>query len=425
MSLFTSLADDPELIERRNRSSRIPDLAYGMILPMAGLGFAGFPAVDLASIPMVVIAFMRRARFRLPTGTLVLLAALLTSLVVSGELNGADLAVRRLGHIGIWAALVVAFGQGRINVMSVARGIGLGILVALPLSLPSLVTGGYAGRLTGLFGDPNTAGMVLVVLGPWAVGITKGRLRVLVGILVAVAIVLTFSRTSLLAFAVLLVWVVVSRRFSVWLAAAVLIPLAALVTPWLESIRLFGPFEARTGSDALRERIAEAAALKLSTTPWYGNGPGTATVQVQNTPFYLHNTYDSLRIEGGWLAFALVAALLLLVFLRAATGPRATRQPWFEASLVAGLVCGLNLGEVLFEVQLAANIGAMLLVGSVQRNATVSDDTATNPLSDDVLTTIRSVDDDAFIADLRRAGAGKAPPAVVETGAPDLSRIVR
>lgn len=430
MSLFqTDLIDDPDLLQKRNRSSRIPDLAFGAVLPLGMLSIAGFPLNEIAAILMLGIAFMRRPRFHLPVGTLVLLAALWLGLAASAEVNGLNFPVRRMGHMAIWAGLIIAIGQGRINLMSMARGVGLGIVVALPISLPSIVSGGYAGRLTGLFGDPNLAGMSLVTLGPWAIGIIPGKWKWPVAAAVFAAIILTYSRTSLLALAIVIVWVVMARKVSMWLAVAILAPTAIFLSQWLETVRLWGPFENRSGSDMLRERINAAAAEMLAVTPWYGNGPGTATVKVERLSFFLHNSYDAVRLEGGWWALTIVLALTAMAFIRAATGPHEQRHPWFEGAQVAVLVCALNLGEVLFEVQFAANLGALLLVGSVQRNAVVEASLLDNVNQSRIITATRTVDDDAFIAKLQRAGTtltdrAETPSTLLDSPDSGLSRLL-
>ena len=125
--------------------------------------------------------------------------------------------------------LVVVVGQGRVHLTSLARGIGLGLAIGIPVSLPSIVTGGYPGRLTGLFGDPNGAGMLMVTMTPLVMGVVRGRWRWLVGLLGAGGVLLTFSRTSLLALAFVVVWMLVASRLSLWLGAAILGPVAVLV----------------------------------------------------------------------------------------------------------------------------------------------------------------------------------------------------
>ncbi len=420
---MSDLGADPELEERRKRSSRIPDLIFGAILPMGALDFANVPINEVTAILMVGLALMRKPRFRLPALAVVLLVALWGGLALSSQVNGLPFPVRRMAHMATWVGIVIAVGQGRVNLMSMARGVALGILIGVPLSIPSIVTGAYTGRMTGVFGDPNGAGMALVTIGPWAVGIVSQRLRIPVALFLGAAIFLTYSRTSLLAMGVVVVWVFLSRRFSVWLAIAVLIPIALYTTTWLETLRLWGPFEDRSGSDLLRERIAEAATEKLAVTPWYGNGPGTATVVVQKMTFFLHNSYDAVRLEGGWLALVLVMTLTVLAFVRAATGAQDQRHPWFEASLGAALVCALSLGEVIFELQFAANLGALLLVGSVQRNLGAVNDggmfdrTGLERFTD-------SVTDDSFIAKLQNAPSRilqRTPSTLDEdTGGPGL-----
>ena len=370
---WSAVGDDARLAERRERSSRIPDLLFGLVLPLGDLNIAFVPVNELAAAAIILLASFRRPRFRLPLMVPVVLVALWLELVGSGLANDV-VNIRRLGHLAIVVALVVVIGQGRVHLTSLARGIGLGLAIGIPVSLPSIVTGGYPGRLTGLFGDPNGAGMLMVTMTPLVMGVVRGRWRWLVGLLGAGGVLLTFSRTSLLALAFVVVWMLVASRLSLWLGAAILGPVAVLVAGQLESLRLAGPFAARQGSDLLRERIAEAAAQMLEVTPWYGNGPGTARVTVQNLTFFLHNSYDAVRLEGGWVALVLLLSVAAFALFRVATSRHEVRNAWFEAALGASLICALNLGEVLLELQFATIVGVLYLLSAAQRGELVPDE---------------------------------------------------
>jgi hypothetical protein len=368
--LFVDDTSDEELAAKRAKSSRIPDLLVGMVLPWGQLGIGGAPVNEFAALALCGLAALRRPRFRIGLLIPMLVVALWSGLAISSAING-PFNIRRMGHMTVYAGLVLFLGQGRIHFASLMRGLGLGLAIGIPLSIPSIATGGYAGRLTGLFGDPNLAGMLIVCFGTLAVGGIASRWRWVLGVLSAGAVVATFSRTSLLALVLVVVWALIARRTSLWLGLAILGPLAYVTAGQLESLRLSGPFAERAGSDMLRERINEAAAQRLATVPWYGDGPGSATVKVNRLTFFLHNSYDAVQLEGGILALSLLMCLTIFLFLREATGPKIGRSVWVEAALGAGMICALNLGEVLFELPFAVILGALFLVGSNLRGAVI------------------------------------------------------
>jgi hypothetical protein len=258
------------------------------VLPLGDLNIAFVPVNELAAAAIILLASFRRPRFRLPLMVPVVLVALWLELVGSGLANDV-VNIRRLGHLAIAVALVVVIGQGRVHLTSLARGIGLGLAIGIPVSLPSIVTGGYPGRLTGLFGDPNGAGMLMVTMTPLVMGVVRGRWRWLVGLLGAGGVLLTFSRTSLLALAFVLVWMLVASRLSLWLGAAILGPVAVLVAGQLESLRLAGPFAARQGSDLLRGAHRRGRRPDARGHAVVRQRARHGAVTVQNLTFFLHN----------------------------------------------------------------------------------------------------------------------------------------
>ena len=84
-----------------------------------------------------------------------------------------------------------------------------------------------------------------------------------------------------------------------------------------EGLTTFGPFSDRSGSDKLRERIIAQEQVELADAPWYGHGPGTATVKIRDLEFFFHNSYLATRQEGGWLALLLVLGLMVFAFVAA------------------------------------------------------------------------------------------------------------
>jgi hypothetical protein len=286
----------------------------------------------------------------------VLLPALLGWMVVSAQLN--DLTpYRRLLHLTLYVAIAFFAAQGRFYVRSMAQGLATGLLVSAAAYYAGYGTS-YEGRLAGLMADPNVAGYLLTVLGCIALGgLEPGRRRNLVLLGLLVAVVLTYSRTSLLAVLLIVVWRVIGRRLSTGLGVVLLTGMIFAVAHFPASLKSVGPFADRTGSDALRARIMAQEQLQILASPWTGNGPGTSKVDVLGNSFFFHNSYIGLQNEGGRIAQAilLLAGLAALVGL-VRLGDR-LRNAWYEAAIIAVAVCAINLGEVLLELPTALALG--------------------------------------------------------------------
>ncbi len=106
---------------------------------------------------------------------------------------------RRLLHLGLYVALALAAAQGRFHTRSMAKGLGVGLLVSAAAYYAGYGTG-YPGRLAGLMADPNAAGYMLTTLGCLALAGLRGQPDARPPRPAPVRrVVLTYSRTSLLA----------------------------------------------------------------------------------------------------------------------------------------------------------------------------------------------------------------------------------
>lgn len=333
----------------------VSDFLLFALLPMAQLQLQGLPVSELAIGLVAVIGLARPTRARFPMWWL-LLPLLFGLMAFSAEQNHIT-PVRRLLHIGLYVLLALLCAQGRFHVRSMARGLAAGLLISAGAYFLGYGTA-YAGRLAGLMADPNAAGYLLVVLGCLAMAqLADSRFRVAIALSVTVAVVLTFSRTSLLALALVAVWVVVGRRFSAGFGAILLALMVYAVSNIPISLRTFGPFADRSGSDALRNRIVAQEQLQIAGAPWYGNGPGTSHVLVQEQPFFYHNSYLALLNEGGRLAQVLLLGAGFFALVKLLRMPLALRNYWYEGALIAVAVCAVNLGEVLLELPAALALG--------------------------------------------------------------------
>ncbi|MBO1765226.1 O-antigen ligase family protein [Allobranchiibius sp. GilTou38] len=287
-------------------------------------------------------------------------------LLVSSYLNHIS-GTKRLANLGMEALLVLVIASGRLCVISAARGAGIAVVLGSLWGLGTLGANGYVGRLVGGWGDPNNAGLCLVVLGCVAFAYVRTRLaRVLIAVAGASAVFATFSRTSLFAMVIVILWVVVGDRVQVWVRVVVVGSVMWYVHTLPATDYATGIFAGRGGSDALRRRISRAERLTVSEHPLYGHGAGSARTNVDGDTFYFHNSYLALRAEGGWILLLIVVTLYALLLWNLLRLPAGHRKPWIEASLIGVLVCAANLGEVFLAPP------AMIAVGVALRHLALS-----------------------------------------------------
>ena len=203
--------------------------------------------------------------------------------------------------------------------------------------------------------------MVLGVLGIFFCD-DRLKVRLVVAAPLVAGLVLTYSRTGLVAGMFVLVWLLAARRLGAAGGAALTAALVWLVDNIPEDLVLYGPFSDRSGSDALRERIIAQERVELADAPWYGNGPGTATVEIRDLDFFFHNSYLATRQEGGWAALVLVLALMAYAFLRLSKQSRAgdVTAAGAQAAIVGTAVMAVTLGEVLLDTPMAIAVGFAL-----------------------------------------------------------------
>lgn len=338
------------------------DFCVFVLLPMAVFRISGFPVPELAMAMAVGLGLVRRSTPGRPlpgwfTGLLLLL---MTWMTVVALLQGLT-PVRRLGHLAVYALLALLLAQGRYAMRSVAAGLATGLVVAAGAGLVGFASTGYEGRLTGLLGDPNLAGFYLLSLGAVAAAhLPRGRRRMLFVVVVGILVLLTLSRTSILATGLVGVWILAGRRLGPLMNLTVLAGLLYGVSRLSNVIRNAGPFAERAGSDALRERIVALEHVQIDSGRWFGNGPGTSKVDVDGAPFFFHNSYLALLNEGGWIAVLLVVFVGAVALFALARLPRGHRNLWLEGGVIAVATCGINLGEVLLELPAAVVLGAAM-----------------------------------------------------------------
>lgn len=351
--------------ELADREIRMSDFLLMAVLPLRAVEVAGLPVNELAMAALVGLSLFRPARggARLHDAVVLVLGALLALLILSGLANDVDWA-RRVGHVGILAGLVWALGTGRISLRSAAAGLGAGLIAVIGLAVVGIGGDAYPGRLTGFLGDPNAGAFFIAVLGVLAVTFSDDRWKVRLAMAapLLVGLVLTYSRTGLVAGAFAILWLLAGRRLGAAGGVAVAAVLVWLVDNIPEDLVLYGPFSNRSGSDALRERIIAQERVELAAAPWYGNGPGMAQVKVRNLEFFFHNSYLAVRQEGGWIALLLVLGLMAFAFLRLSrhSGAGDLAAAGAQAALIGTAVMAITLGEVLLDTPMAIAVGFAL-----------------------------------------------------------------
>lgn len=345
---------------------RISDCLLFALVPLAGIAVPrlGVPVNEAVALVILGFAAMRKPppASRVPTTVMLGLATIITMLVLSGLLNDVDF-VRRMGHLFIYAGLALALASGRISLPSAALGLGLGLLTISGLAMAGIGGRTYGDRLTGFFRDPNVAASLLTALGALAVGHTRSRAWRLIFLLtLPVALVLTYSRTGLLALGMMVLWALFGRRLGIKGGVALVAGLVWITANLPDSLRLVGPFQDREGSDALRNRIFAQERSLLDSASWYGNGPGTSVVSFGRDRFFFHNSYLSTLNEGGWVLLLIILGLMAYCFVQLAGAARAgdRRAIGSQAALIALLAMSVTLGEVFLELPTAIALGFCL-----------------------------------------------------------------
>ena len=364
--------------EQADREIRMSDFALMALLPLRTLEVSGYPINEFAMAGLVGLCLFRPARggARLPAFVVIVLGALLALLLYSGVTNQVEW-TRRVGHVAIVAGLVWAGGTGRLSLRSVGAGLATGLIAVIALAIVGVGGNTYAGRLTGFLGDPNAGAYFIAVLGTLAVFFCDERtkVRAAVAVPMVVGLALCFSRTGLLAGVFVAVWVLVGRRLGTFGGAAMAAGLVWLVDNIPQSLTTFGPFSDRSGSDNLRQRIIAQEQVELAGAPWYGNGPGTATVNIRDLEFFFHNSYLAVRQEGGWGALLLVLALLVFAFVRLSDRSRAGDlvAAGAQGAIIGIGVMAITLGEVLLDTPMGVAV-ALALGHALQSPAEVPAD---------------------------------------------------
>lgn len=344
-------------------------LSATLIIDGVGFPGVGVPVNSISTGLLVILAITIRPRLTMPLWMPILAFAGVSWIALASVVVG-NPDIKRLTNLALISALVPAIASGRLDRTDLGRGLGLGVIVGVALGVATFQQSSYAQRLTGLFGDPNTAGLIIAVFAALAFSAFQTRrIKVLIVAIAATGIWLTDSRTTMLAAAAMLVWVLLRKwGTNPWLA----IVLLTMAFGWVFTAAQEGlggaAFTARHGSDQLRMRINDAELAQIAKSPWLGYGAGSARVLMDGMWFFFHSSYLSVRSEGGWIAFVLVVGLLAATFTSLISLGRA-RNASYEAAIIGVAICALNLGEVLMTIMSALAMGfAMQHIASTRQS---------------------------------------------------------
>ena len=296
--VFPTLEDESP---RDSNDGRVVDFFLFAVLPMAYFQVHGLPASELAAGLAVGLALLRKPRVRSTPWLTWTLLGLLGLMLLSAQLNGASIDPgRRLLHITLYVALALTAAQGRFHTRSMAKGLAVGLLVSAGAYYVGYGTG-YPGRLAGLMADPNSAGYLLTHARLPRPGGAPGRRRPhSAGPDPARRVVLTYSRTSILAVA--LIVAVGHHRSSARgvprRAAAGRDDLGRHQHPRdvADPRPLRGPQRQRRPAPPHRQA---RAAADLGSSRGTATAPAPAGSTSKASSFFFHNSYLSLHNEGG------------------------------------------------------------------------------------------------------------------------------
>ena len=359
-----------ERADEADREIRATDFFLLSLLPVRSIAVAGFPLNELAIVVLIGLCLFRPARggARLPPAVVLTVGGLLAVLTYSGLANAVvSIEVdwtRRVGHVAIMAGLIWAGGTGRLSLRSAGAGMATGFAVTIGLAMVKVGGDYYPGRLTGYLADPNAGAYFIAVVGIIAIFFCDDRLKVRVAVAVPIigGLVLVYSRTGLLAGAFVIVWMLLGRRLGQVSGAVLALALIWVVNNIPQSLTTVGPFSDRSGSDKLRERIIAQEQVELAGVPWYGHGPGSATVDIRDLTFFFHNSYLATRQEGGWVALVLILLLLAYCFvvLSHQSQQGDLKAASCQAAIIATAVMAITLGEVLLDTPVSVVVAFAL-----------------------------------------------------------------
>jgi putative inorganic carbon (HCO3(-)) transporter len=391
-----------------------PDLVLlAMIVALPWENKLHYPSATLSTVKgiglVVMLSYLlrlagnRRTKIHLPP-LLGVVAAL--NIWVSVSLIASPIAPEGLQKLLRWALffafffLLIQLIDSRREIQRALRWFTASVAAAAIYALWLFVVSHSGYRVAGPLEDPNDFAYLLACALPIAgylIGADR-RLRPVWGaafLLIAAAMLATFSRGALVGIGVVVVWGIVTRRIPMWVVvsglATTLVAAALAFTLWtpLLNTALHEKNHVAQSNTESREAFWAAALTLAERQPLMGIGPAAfpedAVPLIRNNPIPLahpvtHNSYLEILAENGVPALSLFLAYLVMVWflLRRAHGEAAGEDDVdgrrlataLQGSLIVAVISGTFLSEELTSpFWLLGGLAVVLARDSVRRTA--------------------------------------------------------
>lgn len=343
---------------------------------------------------LLVGAMLRSGRLRSAALPVVVVLLGVSYLWLLGVSIAADVDwTRRMVRLGMLFLFAVMVATGRLPLRPLVLGMWGGLLINAVLFFAGIAPDYYEGNLSGYLLDKNVAGFVYAVVPLLVLPFLSRNWLKAATMLLGLALVFqTGSRTGLAAMILALAWVALGGRGSKLTRAGVLTAFY-FVFIWAEenlaSLEVFGD---RSGTDWFRGRIDESSWAKVQAALPWGDGAGEAFVLLppEEAPFFFHNSYWALLVEGGIPLLVLVVAAFAVGGFGIGGGMRATPAVGAgQAAVIVIFLVSFRLGEVFFTVPSMLVLGAAMALWETERRrlrqerrhlAAIGDESASGPV---------------------------------------------
>jgi len=248
---------------------------------------------------------------------------------------------------------------------------------------PAVVNIGIV-RATASFKDPNTLGIYLSAIFPLIYGITLYRLKgtkrslfILISILGAIGVLLTYSRPTLLAVYIAVFFLAIAKKDKLML---LLLTGFLFITPFIAPLSVknwakeveYNPLRFMCNDD--RIAVYRHTLNMIKAHPWIGLGANTYMNNYKKykeypeyrnviTPDYMyaHNTYLHMAAEIGIIGLCAFFWFIYIFFRQFADTYRSLEDPFLKITLFSLIACGIAfLINGLTESSLQSSRGAMI-----------------------------------------------------------------
>lgn len=337
------------------------DFLLGALLVLTNYTVGPAPFGVTLSALIIAVAACRRPQVHVRWGGIlyVLGLALFAYLIWVSIRQGQPWAQRSFRFFLILTVAAVV-AQRRVDPVSFFAGASITPLINAVAFYAGLAPNNYPPYLSGFYNDKNVAGFYYALIGILGLLAIPRRWTFPWLAFSGCLLFLTGSRTSLMALALAVAWLLLRNRLGTTfrlVATAAGVWLTILIETQFARV---GVFADRVGTDWYRAQIDAATEIKVGYTPWTGLGLNEGYVELSDgSRPLMHDSYAQAFVEGGYVfLFATILAFGVLA-LGLLSPRRAVPRPLLlaEAATVVVLVCGWKLGEVFMTT------GAFIVLG--------------------------------------------------------------